>query len=64
MLPLTGLLIAVFVGYIISPRIIDSQMNSNTRWKSSWITLLKFVAPIAILIVFAVGIIDKFGNLS
>ena len=36
---LTGLLIAVFVGYIISPRIIDSQMNSNTRWKSSWITL-------------------------
>ncbi len=64
MLPLTGLLIAVFVGYIISPRIIDSQMNSNTRWRSSWITLLKFVAPIAILIVFAVGIIDKFGNLS
>ena len=64
MLPLTGLLIAVFVGYIISPRIIDSQINSNTRWKSSWITLLKFVAPIAILIVFAAGIIDKFGNLS
>ena len=64
LLPLTGLLIAVFVGYIISPRIIDSQMNSNTRWKSSWITLLKFVAPIAILIVFAAGIVDKFGNLS
>ena len=62
MLPITGLLIAIFVGYVMSPKIINEQIGFKSSIKSIWMFLLKFIAPCAVSVVFVAGIIDKFSN--
>ena len=62
MLPITGLLIAIFVGYVMSPKIINEQIGFKSSIKSICMFLLKFIAPCAVSVVFVAGIIDKFSN--
>lgn len=62
MLPITGLLIAIFVGYVMSNKIINEQIGFQSSIKSIWMFLLKFIAPCAVSVVFVAGIIDKFFN--
>ena len=61
MLPLSGLLIALFVGYVIKPEFISLEMQgiSPTMYKV-WRASLRYIAPVAISAVFLMGIYDKF----
>ena len=61
MLPLSGLLIALFVGYVIKPEFINLEMHdiSPTMLKV-WRASLRYIAPVAISAVFVMGVYDKF----
>ncbi|MDA9664362.1 sodium-dependent transporter, partial [bacterium] len=61
MLPLSGLLIAVFVGYVMKREFVDYQMQGTApKILALWRLTLRYVAPVAISAVFVMGIYDKF----
>jgi neurotransmitter:Na+ symporter, NSS family len=60
LLPMGGFLVAVFVGWRMTERSVQSELQLRVRWLYSlWYFLVRYVAPIAILVVFlrAVGLI-------
>ncbi|MDA7746842.1 sodium-dependent transporter, partial [Psychromonas sp.] len=62
MLPLGGLLISVFVGWVMNNEIVKEELNLKEWQFITVITLLRWVAPIAILFVFAnsIGLLKVF----
>lgn len=61
MLPLTGLLTVLFVGWKMKKDMVDEQMAGvSPALRSLLFTLVKFVAPIFVGIVLVAGIWDKF----
>lgn len=62
MLPLGGLLIAVFVGWVVAKRTVVGQLGfgDGKKW-SLWETSIAFVAPAGIVIVFVYTIYQSFG---
>ncbi len=60
MLPLGGILIAVFAGWIMTQDMSRSELNiNNPKVYKTWILLIRFIAPIAVLIVLlhAIGLL-------
>ena len=57
MLPLGGLLMALFAGFIMKRTIVISELNSNTFLINIWFVLLKILSPILLIIIFVNGII-------
>ena len=57
MLPLGGLLMALFAGFIMKRAIVISELNSNTILANIWFILLKIFSPILLIIIFVNGII-------
>ena len=57
MLPLGGLLMALFAGFIMKRAIVISELNSNTILANIWFVLLKIFSPILLIIIFVNGII-------
>jgi len=52
MMPLTGLLLAVFVGWLIKPAAIEEQLQiENPALFRAWFWLLRWVAPISIALI-------------
>jgi NSS family neurotransmitter:Na+ symporter len=61
MLPISGLLITVFVGYAIKRDIVDAEMQGTSeRVLALWQFTIRYVAPFAIALVFIMGVYDKF----
>ena len=61
MLPVSGLLIAFFVGHIMDKKIIQSEMlDINPTLEKFWRFSVRYIAPIAISAVFLMGVYDKF----
>ena len=61
MLPLSGLLIALFVGYVMKRELVDFEMQGTAPiMMKLWQVTLRYIAPVAISAVFAMGIYDKF----
>jgi NSS family neurotransmitter:Na+ symporter len=57
MLPIGGLLIAVFVGWVMLDKHVDEEMAINQRiLYHVWRFLLRFITPIAVVIVFLNGL--------
>lgn len=53
LLPWGGLLIAVFAGWVMSPRATEAELAVPQRWLyRSWRVLVRYVAPLGILMVF------------
>ena len=57
MLPLGGLLMALFAGFIMKRAIVISELNSNVLLANLWFILLKILSPILLIIIFINGII-------
>ena len=57
MLPLGGLLMALFAGFIMKRTIVISELNSNIFLANIWFILLKIFSPILLIIIFVNGII-------
>ena len=57
MLPLGGLLMALFAGFIMKRAIVISELNSNILLANIWFILLKIFSPILLIVIFVKGII-------
>tara|TARA_Y100001936_G_scaffold61624_1_gene60621 strand:- start:3411 stop:4730 length:1320 start_codon:yes stop_codon:yes gene_type:complete len=57
MLPLGGLLMALFAGFIMNRTTVITELNSNKLLANLWFILLKIFSPILLIIIFVKGII-------
>ncbi len=57
MLPLGGLLMAVFVVFIVKRSIVEEELKLNTIIFNSWRLIIRFIAPIAVTLIFINGLI-------
>ncbi|MCF6466564.1 sodium-dependent transporter [Clostridium sp. Cult2] len=62
-LPISALISSVFVGWVLDKRIVENQLTNNGTLKIGYLNVLTFlfkiVSPIAILIVFISGVIQR-----
>jgi NSS family neurotransmitter:Na+ symporter len=53
MMPLGGLLLALFVGWKVKPAAIQEELNiRNPRFFRAWFWLLRWVVPVSIAAIF------------
>ena len=59
MLPLGGLLIALFAGWLMSERSLRQELRVSRPAFRLWLLVLRYVAPVAVLLIFlnALGLI-------
>lgn len=57
MLPLGGMLIAIFAGWILDERIAREEMNLTDGSYAIWRNVVRFVAPVAVFIVFVMSFV-------
>ena len=58
LLPLGGLLIAVFVGWVLSRETVRQQLGFESGWRwTLWAVTIRFLAPIGVVVVFAYTIL-------
>ena len=61
MLPLGGLLIAVFAGWFMTRSMCENELEiSSPLLFNAWYIVLRFVAPVAVALVFVLNLIEKF----
>jgi NSS family neurotransmitter:Na+ symporter len=61
MLPISGLLIAVFVGFYMNKKAVNSELSGlGPSVRAVWRFSLRYIAPTAIAIVFVMGLFEKF----
>jgi len=58
LLPIGGLLTAVFVGWKVPAKTMQKELGLSNGQFRLWQFLIRFVAPIAILIVFVSGVTE------
>lgn len=57
LLPLTGLLIALFAGWVMSRSALEDECGADgSQWVPLWLWVLKWLSPVAILVVFVMGL--------
>lgn len=62
MLPLIGLLIALFAGWVMKPALARQALgDSAPRLLAVWHWLLRYVSPLAIGVIFVFGLYNKFA---
>ncbi|WP_417543358.1 sodium-dependent transporter [Marinobacter sp.] len=52
LLPLSGLLTAIFVGWFVAKESLKADVNLSRGAFALWLTLLRYVSPVAVVIVF------------
>ena len=59
MLPLGGLFIAIYAGWLMKQKYSREELRINSFWYGTWSFLVRFVAPLMVIIVFlnAMGVI-------
>ncbi len=57
MLPLGGLLMAIFVGFIVKKNIVQEELRLNKLSFNLWRLILRFIAPVAVTLIFINGLI-------
>ena len=59
LLPLGGLLIALFAGWVLTKDTVREQLNFAAEWQwTLWTVTIRFVAPIGVVVVFAYTIYE------
>ena len=63
LLPLGGLLIALFAGWVLTRQTVAEQLGFSAGWKwQLWIIAVRFVAPAGVLIVFGYTIYQSIAG--
>lgn len=57
LLPLSGLLTAIFVGWFVAKESLRDDLDMNDGIFAVWLTFLRFITPVAVVIVFAYNLI-------
>tara|TARA_B100001113_G_scaffold12352_1_gene9626 strand:- start:5278 stop:6696 length:1419 start_codon:yes stop_codon:yes gene_type:complete len=58
MLPLGGLLMALFVGYVMKKSIVIDELKGNASLIYIWFGIIKILSPVLLIIIFIQGIIS------
>ena len=56
MLPLGGLLMAIFTGYIVKRQIVIDELRLSAIKFNLWLILIRYIAPIAVTLIFVHGL--------
>ncbi len=63
MLPVGGLLIALFVGWVLAPNLVKGELNGRgSLVYPLWLWGLRYLCPLGISVVLIVGLYDTFGG--
>lgn len=63
LLPLGGLLIALFAGWVLSRPTVTKQLGFSEGWKwQLWTIAIRFVAPAGVVVVFAYTLYESFAG--
>ena len=57
MLPLGGLLMAIFVGFIVKRKIVIDELDMNETLFNFWRFIVRFIAPVAVTLIFINGFV-------
>ena len=57
MLPLGGLLMALFVGYVVKKSIVQKELNANKKLVEFWFIIIKVLSPLLLILIFIQGIL-------
>jgi len=57
MLPLGGLLMALFVGYVVKKSIVQRELNANKKLVEFWFMIIKILSPLLLILIFIQGIL-------
>tara|TARA_B100000614_G_scaffold253880_1_gene268370 strand:+ start:1178 stop:2497 length:1320 start_codon:yes stop_codon:yes gene_type:complete len=57
MLPLGGLLMAIFVGFIVKRKIVIDELDMNQTLFNFWRFIIRFIAPVAVTLIFINGFV-------
>ena len=61
MLPISGFLITIFVAHAINSEIVEFEMRGTpSKTLRLWEMAIRYIAPFSILLVFSMGVYDKF----
>ncbi len=60
-LPLGALFTSLFAGYVLSNKDAHNELTQQQSWVEVWRVLVRYVAPVAIIVVFINGIINIFS---
>lgn len=65
-MPIVALGTCIFVGFVIKPQTIIDEVESSGKftWKSLFVIVIKYIAPILITIIFITSILEGLGILS
>ena len=66
-MPIVALITCIFVGYIIKPKsIIEEVEYGNIKFKAKklFVVVIKYIAPVCILIILASSVLGAFGIIS
>ncbi len=56
-LPLGGMLIAIFAGWVLDRKIAEYEMEQDKKFYAYWRVLTRFVAPVAVAVVFVLSFV-------
>ena len=57
MLPLGGLLMALFVGYVVKKSIVERELNANQKLVEFWFIIIKVLSPLLLILICIQGIL-------
>lgn len=52
MLPLGGMLIAVFTGWVLKDQLVEDELAGDRAWLNLWRLITRFIAPTGVMVVF------------
>lgn len=52
LLPLGGLLVALFAGWVMSRQAMENQLSLSPSMFSLWFTTIRFITPVAVAVIF------------
>lgn len=63
LMPVVAFLTCIFVGYVVKPKVIIDEVSRSENFKSRKIytLLIKYVAPVLIILILVSSILDNFG---
>ena len=67
MMPIVALITCIFVGYVIKPKaIIEEVEQGNVKFsmKKLFVVMIKYIAPVCILLILASSVLGAFGIIS
>ena len=63
LMPISAILICVFIGYVIKPSFVTEEIELNGKFKAKgmFCVILKYVAPVCLALILVTSILDVFG---